>query len=190
MDQPEHRLSHFVDALLDRILLEPCWFSAVDHGAAPLGKSKEQQRQANMIRAQRMKARGVKPSHLDWFCYQRSTGIYAQIELKVGYNDPDDGQETTMRLLRERRIATGWAKNLRQFYDLLVEAGFRLHANAPNILTEIEARHDAADDKAQLIKSGAVVKKRPASRKAGPRYAWGKLPSGSRKPRGTGGRLV
>lgn len=172
MDQPEHRLSHFVDALLDRILMEPCWYSAVDHGVAPLGKSKEQQRQANMIRAQRMKARGIKPSHLDWFCYQKSTGIYAQIELKVGYNTPDDGQVTTMRLLRERGIATGWAKNLRQFYDLLVMAGFRLHANAGNILTEIEARYDAASDTAELIKSGVVVKKRVVPRKASPRYTW------------------
>lgn len=170
MDQPEHRLSHFVDALLDRIMVEPCWFSAVDHGAAPMGGTKEAQKTARMVRAQRMKARGIKPSHLDWFVFQG--GIYAQIELKVGSNNPDDGQDTTMRLLRERGIPTGCAKTLRQFYDLLVDAGFMLHANAANILTEIEARHAAADDKAVLIKTGVVKKKRYAPRKASPRYLW------------------
>ncbi len=170
LDQPEYCLSHFVDALLDRIMVEPCWYSAVDHGAAPMGKSKDDQKRANMVRAQRMKARGVKPSHLDWFVYQR--GIYAQFELKVRYNKPDLGQETTMRLLRERDIPTGCAKTLRQFYELLVEAGFQLHPNAENILSEIEARHAAADDLAEAIKTGAVVKKRAAPKRAGPRYLW------------------
>lgn len=171
MDHPEWRLSHYVDALLDRVLTEPCWYSAVDHGAAPSkDKSKEARRQENMVRAQRMKARGVKPSHLDWFIYQRP--IYAQIELKIGNNDPDARQEDTMRLLAERDIPTGCAKTLRQFYNLLVEAGFVLHANAANILVEIEARHAAADDKAVLIKTGVITKKRYAPKKAGPRYEW------------------
>lgn len=172
MDQPEHRLSYFVDALLDRIMVEPCWFSAIDHGAAPLGKSKEEQRKANMIRAQRMKARGIKPSHLDWFCYQKETGIYAQIELKIGYKQPDEGQLTTMRLLRARGIPTGCAWTLRQFYDLLVQSGFRLHGNSLNILAEIQARYEAADGKADLIAAGVVKKARRASRKASPRYQW------------------
>jgi hypothetical protein len=170
VDQPEHRLSHFVDALLDRVLVEPCWYSAVDHGAAPMGGTKEEQKNARMVRAQRMKARGIKPSHLDWFVYQR--GIYAQFELKIGKNDPDDGQETTMRLLRERDIPTGCAKTLRQFYDLLVGAGFALHPNAANILVEIEARYAAADDKAQMIKDGVITKKRYAPKRRGPRYEW------------------
>lgn len=159
-----------MDALLDRILVEPCWYSAVDHGAAPMGGTKDEQKQARMIRAQRMKARGIKPSHLDWFIYQR--GIYAQFELKYGSNKPDDGQEATMRLLREREIPTGCAKTVRQFYDLLVDAGFALHPNAENILVEIEARYAAADDKARMIKNGEVVKKKYVPRKAGPRYLW------------------
>lgn len=172
IDQPEHRLSHFVDALLDRIMVEPCWYSAVDHGAAPMGKTTDEQKQARMVRAQRMKARGIKPSHLDWFVYQKTTGIYAQFELKVGYNTPDTGQETTIRLLTDRGIPTGYARSLAQFYDLLVRAGFVLHANARNILTEIEARHAAADDKADLIKTGVIKKKRYAPKKAGPRFVW------------------
>lgn len=170
VDQPEHRLSHFVDSLLDRVMVEPCWYSAVDHGAAPMGGTKEEQKTARMVRAQRMKARGIKPSHLDWFVYQR--GIYAQFELKFGSNTPDDGQETTMRLLRERDIPTGCANTLRQFYGLLVDAGFALHANAENILAEIEVRYAVAHDKAQLIKSGVITKKRYAPRKAPPRYTW------------------
>lgn len=170
IDQPEHRLSHFVDALLDRILVEPCWYSAVDHGATPMGKTDDEQRQANMIRAQRMKARGVKPAHLDWFVFQN--GIYAQFELKHGKGKPSDGQLDTMRLLADRGIPTGCAWTLAQFFDLLLSAGFKLHANARNILTEIEARHGAANDKAAMIKTGEVKKKRYAPKKPGPRFLW------------------
>lgn len=172
MNQSEHRLSKFVDAMLDRILVEPCWFTAIDHGIAPLGKNKEEQRQARMVHAQRMKARGVKPSHLDWYCYQKETGVFAQIELKIGDNEPDPGQEVTMRLLRARGIPTGCAWTLRQFYDLLVQSGFRLHGNSLNILAEIQTRYEAADDKADLIAAGVVKKVRRGARKAGPRYQW------------------
>jgi hypothetical protein len=172
INQQEHRLSFFVAQLVERVVEEPMWATAIDHAAKPMGKSSEEQRQANMVRAQRMKARGIKPSHLDWAVYQRDTGIYAQFELKVGYNKPDDGQETTMRLLRERGIPTGWARTLRGFYELLVEAGFKLHGNAPNILAEIEARYAAADDKAVMAKRGAGIKKRAAPRKSEPRYTW------------------
>lgn len=153
MDQPEHRLSFFVDSLLDRILVGDCWYTAIDHSGAAIGKSD----QAQMAWRQRQKAMGIKPAHLDWCVYQRETGLYAQFELKSRYNQPTDGQETTMRLLRERGIPTGCAWNLQQFYTLLVEAGFRLHANAANILVEIEARHAAAQD-------GAALKSAPKKR--------------------------
>lgn len=172
IDQPEHRLSHYVDALLDRIMVEPCWHSAIDHAAAAIGNTDEEKKQAQMVRTQRLRAMGVKPSHLDWFVYQKSTGIYAQFELKVGYAKPHTGQETTMRLLQQRGIPTGCAWNLAQFYDLLVGAGFQLHGNARNILTEIEARHAAADDKAVLIKTGVIKKKPYVPKRAGPRYVW------------------
>lgn len=171
-DQAEHRLSHYIDALLDRILLEPCWYSAIDHFAVPMGETDESKKIANMVRFQRLKAMGVKPAHLDWFVYQKSTGIYAQIELKVGYKSPSVGQETTMKKLRERGIPTGCAKTIRQFYNLIVDAGFLLHANAENIVTEIEARHAASDDKAEMIKSGEIKKKKYKPKKAGPRYQW------------------
>ena len=177
INQQEHRLSFYVAQLVERVVEEPMWATAIDHGAKPMGKSSEEQRQANMIRAQRMKARGIKPSHLDWAVYQRATGIYAQFELKVGYNKPDDGQETTMRLLRERGIPTGWARTLRGFYELLVQAGFKLHGNAPNILAEIEARYEAAQDMAAIKReeasTGKVSRKRfrPATRSE-PRYTW------------------
>ena len=146
MDQPEHRLSHIVAALLDRILIGDCWHTAVDHSGAAIGKSE----QAQMAWRQRQKAMGIKPAHLDWYIYQRETGIYAQFELKNGRNGPTTGQETTMRLLTERGIPTGCAWTLPDFFDLVVKAGFRLHPNARNILVEMGERLAALDRAAEL----------------------------------------
>ena len=138
MIQREHIFSHYVDALLDRIMVEPCWFTAVDHSGAAIGKSDH----AQMAWHQRRKAMGIKPAHLDWYVYQRP--IYAQFELKVGRGDLKDGQRATMRLLEARGIPTGCAWTIPQVYRLLVDAGFVLHGNAENIMLEVDARCQAA----------------------------------------------
>lgn len=158
MDQAEHRLSFCVAALLDRVMVGEWWATAVDHSGAAIGRTE----QAQMAWRQRQKAMGIKPAHLDWYCFQRDTGVFAQFELKSGYNKPTEGQETTMRLLRERNIPTGCAWTLREFFDLLVSAGFKLHLNAANILSEVEARHAALDRQAAAVKSGEIKKKRRA----------------------------
>lgn len=145
-DEGEHRFSHWAKELLERILLEPCWATAQDHSGVSIGN--DPQKQMNWRAKQTWY--GVKPSQLDWRLIQLGPCIYAEIELKYGSGRPTDGQETTMRLLRERGIPTGCAWNLRQFYDLVLAAGFRVHANAANILTEIEARFAAAEDGAAL----------------------------------------
>ena len=149
-DQPEHRLSHWCRELLARILLEPCWATAQDTAGRAIGATWAEQQQSRMRWEQNQKWYGVKPDQLDWRIFQAP--IYAEIELKFGDNKPTTGQQTTMRLLRERDIPTGCAWTLREFYGLLVEARFQLHANAANILTEIEARHAAAQDAAVLKK--------------------------------------
>lgn len=146
MQQPEHRLSKIVDLMLDRILVGNFWHTAIDHSGAAIGKTE----QAQMAWRQRQSAMGIKPSHLDFYIYQRDTGIYAQFELKRGKNGPTEGQQTTMRLLTERGIPTGCAWTLPEFFELVVKAGFRLHPNARNILVEMGERLAALDRAAAL----------------------------------------
>lgn len=166
MNQSEHRLSKYFDILLDRIMVEPFWATAIDHSGAAIGMSE----QAQMNWRSRQKVMGIRPSHLDWYLFQYP--IYGQLELKIGNNKPRDGQLVTMQKLTERNIPNGCAWTLRQAYDWLVQSGFRLHGNSLNILAEIQARYEAADGKADLIAAGVVKKARRASRKASPRYQW------------------
>jgi hypothetical protein len=156
--QREHRLSHYVDKLLDRILLEPCWYTAVDHSGRAIGGSV----QAQMNWRQHQKWMGIKPSQLDWNIEQRAIDIpsdvplwrIAKIELKYGDNTPDHGQETTMRLLADRQIFTGCCWTIAEFYAALKTAGFQLHANAENIAHEIIERHAAAEREAAIKAAG------------------------------------
>ena len=39
LNQKEHRLSHYFDMMLDRMLTEPCWYTAIDHSGAAIGMS-------------------------------------------------------------------------------------------------------------------------------------------------------
>lgn len=116
-----------------------------------------------MVWRQRQKAMGIRPSHLDWYIYQRDTGIFAQIELKAPGNVPTPGQETTMRLLRERNIPAGCCWSIRDFYDVVRSAGFKLHPDVDAITAEIEAKHAAADLAAQ------TRQRKPAKREPRPR---------------------
>ncbi|HEX2941525.1 MAG TPA: hypothetical protein VHO91_10790 [Rhodopila sp.] len=144
---------------MDRIVCEPMWATAIDHSGAAIGKSER----AQMVWRQRQKAMGIRPSHLDWYVYQRDTGIFAQIELKHGDGQPTDGQCVTMRLLRERGIPTGCCWSVRDFYEALTRAGFRLHPEAAAIASEIEAKHGAADLAART-KQPKAAKRQPRPR--------------------------
>src|SRR3954451_23595790 len=75
--QREHRLSHYVDKLLDRILLEPCWYTAVDHSGRAIGGSV----QAQMNWRQHQKWMGIKPSQLDWNIEQMAIDIPSDVPL-------------------------------------------------------------------------------------------------------------
>lgn len=150
MDQPEHRLSHWVKEMLERILVEPCWFTAQDEAAKAIGDTSKERAQSRMNWAQKREWYGVKPSQLDWRIIQLEPCIYAEIELKVGYRRPTEGQATTIRLMKEKGIYADWTSTIEGFYNHLVRAGFRLHENKQNILMEIQHRYDAAQDEADL----------------------------------------
>lgn len=135
-------------------MIEPCWYSAIEGGTIMVNKSP----QARMLESQRRKARGIKPHHLDWMVYQHP--IYSQFELKYGDPKPSDGQETTMKLLADRAIPAACLNTVMSVYDFLRDAGFKLHGNAENIATEIEARWRAMDE----AKRGGEAKPKRASK--------------------------
>lgn len=140
-NQAEHRFSFYAAQLIERVVAEPMWTTAVDHSGAAIGQSV----QAQMAWNQRRKAMGIRPHHLDHYVYQRDSGIYCQIELKVGQNQPTDGQLTTIRLLRERHIPADCCWTILEVYDALKRAGFHLHHDAPAIAQEIADKHAASD---------------------------------------------
>ena len=160
IDQPEHRLSAHVGALLDRIIEQPAWYTAVETGTVMVNKSP----QARMNAEAKRRKRGIKPFHLDWYVYQRPT--FAQFELKVGYNKTTDGQDTTIRLLHERNISAGVCRSVLDVWVFLSAAGFKLHANAENIAREIQERWHAAQDGADLRKTQPVKASRSQASKA------------------------
>ena len=145
MNHREHRFSHYVNAYFERVLVGDCWFTAVETGVYMKGATDEARMRAETLR----KARGIKPAHLDWYVYQRETGIFGQLELKVGKNRPNAGQEVTIRLLEERKIPAGCAWTIPQVHDWAVDSGFKLHGNAKNIVRELHQRHLAADLEAE-----------------------------------------
>lgn len=154
-DQPEHRLSHYVAMLLDRIVLEPAWFTAVDHAARPMNVRPE----AVMRWEQQRRAMGVKPGQLDFYVYQAPR--FAQIELKTATGTLRPHQETTIRLLTERSIPAACCRSVLEVQEFLAAANFHLHGNAHNIAIEIEARWRAADSAArpaQKKRRGGPVK--------------------------------
>jgi hypothetical protein len=152
-DQPEWRLSHYVNSLLERILLEPCWYTAVDTGTQVFKGTP----QARMAWENGRRARGIKRAHLDWYAFQAPR--FTQFELKYNHTRPDDNQAVTINLLTKRDIPTGTFCTILQVYAHLRDAGFRLHGNAANIAAEIDARWRAEDE---AKRNGAPKPKRPA----------------------------
>lgn len=159
-DKPEARLSHYVDALLDRILTEPCWYTAVDTGTVMVNSRPE----ARMMWEQRRRAMGIKPHALDWMVYQ--SGVFACFELKIAGGRVSDGQKTTIALLSERDIPAAVCWSIWDVYEFLVRSKFLLHANAENIAVEISARWQAAQEGADEKKG--KPKKAARSRAAKP----------------------
>lgn len=172
-DNPEHRFSHYFDKFLDRVLLEPAWYTAVDDSEPVGGKGDSKQDLAikRMRREQRKRAMGVKPSALDWPAIVQfdprtfAVSAICWIELKRGNKySSTEGQLTTIRLLRERGQIAEVAGNIHACLAILRLAKFRLHSNADNIATEIEARLEAADRAAPA----KLAKRAKAAARSGP----------------------
>ena len=142
-DDPEHRLSHYVDEMLQRIMVEPCWYTAQDHS----GRAIHGSAQAQMNWRAKQKWYGVKPAQLDWRMYQYP--LYTEFELKDGKKPPSDGQAVTMRKLKERKIPTACLGDIRSVFEFIRDSGFILHGNAENLCTETVERWAAANEKAR-----------------------------------------
>ena len=146
MDQPEHRLSAHVNMLLERIMVEPYWATAVETGTIMVNQSP----QARMNAEAKRKKRGIKPAHLDWYAYQHP--VYAQFELKVKGGRVSDNQDVTIKLLHERRIPAAVCWNICDVFNFLRSNNFRLHPNAANIAIEVSERWYAAQREADAKK--------------------------------------
>lgn len=163
--QPEWGLSHWVDAFLNRTLMGPGWHTAVETGVFMMGSTPEQRMNSDNLR----RARGIKPHHLDFYAYQKSTGIYAQWELKVEGRPTTMGQDQTIAALQRNSIPTGVFETVPAVCAFLRAAGFDLHANADNIATELHERY-LAMRRAAPKKKGAP---RPPKRRGGLTVAQG-----------------
>lgn len=158
-DQAEHGLSHWVEVFLDRALLGFGWYTAVETGTWMVGQSRE----ARMNAENKRRARGIKPHHLDWYAWQKSTGIYVQWELKVNGRPTRPGQDQTMVALRRNEIPTAVCETVPEVCEFLIGAGFELHGNARNIATELHERYLA-----HRRERGAPPKPKRAPRKTAP----------------------
>ena len=162
-DQPEHRLQHYVfgrNGLIERIVDEPGWFTAVETGTY----MKDATQQQRFSREERRKKRGIKPNALDGYVYGRLSGVMAHIELKYGDGRLTSGEEDTIKALNAQGIPNECCWTVLEVYAFLVRTGLRLHGNAANIATECEARWRAADE---LERGQPTTKKRaPAKPRA------------------------
>jgi len=171
-NQHEHALSYWVDKLLDRIMLGDCEYTAVETGTVMVSMSPE----ARMNAEQKRRARGIKPYALDWYCYQRATGVYAQWELKVDNNTTTDGQNGTIARLKRNNIPVAVCYDVIEVWAFLVKAGFELHGNAGNIALEYQERYLAKRREApkKAARSRKTTVRAPGTAKqAFKRGAWG-----------------
>jgi hypothetical protein len=157
---PEQRLSVCVQRFLNRTLLPPHYFTAL-HDAD--GVKRTQNARA------RDKVRGIKSGQLDWDIVQGQPLLVRKLELKRGKNG-----------LSTEQVA--WT--LQQAYDGLREAGFRFTENAPYVLQQVEAFLEAMDREAEMIKSGAIVRKPKAPPKSNPRFTMNRKQVGRARRQG------
>lgn len=136
-DQAEHGLSRWVTAFLERTIIGACWFTAVETGTWLPGSSE----QGRMNAETKRRARGIKPAHLDWYLWQKSTGQFTQFELKVYGRPTRQGQKDTMAALRRNEIPTGVYETVPEVCEFLLASGFVLHGNARNIAAELHERY-------------------------------------------------
>ena len=152
---PEDRLSIAVDRFLSRALVPPFYCTAIhdaDHGKRT---DLQRIRDAN---------RGIRKGQLDWECWQGPGGLARRVELKRGYNKPTEAQDGTIADLTACGAPPIVAWSLRDVWCGLTRAGFRFFPNVATTLQHWEEQLAAWDREAELVKSGAIVKKRSTAR--------------------------
>lgn len=166
-DQQEHALSHWVNLFLERTIVGACWFTAVDTGTYRPGATREQW----MAAEQKRRAMGIKPSHLDFYLWQKSTGQFTQFELKVKGRKTRLGQDQTMVALRHNQIPTSVCETVPEVCEFLATSGFVLHGNARNIAAELHERYLAQRQAkaAQPAQPKTAARRRPQAR---PGLSW------------------
>jgi hypothetical protein len=160
---PEARLSIAVDRFLRRALVPPFYATAVKDSD---GGERSVQRRV------RDKNRGIHKGILDWDVVQGPPCLARKLELKRGKNHTSDAQDKTIADLTACGAPPVIAWELREVYTGLLEAGFRFLPNVETTLQHWEAQLAGWDREAEMIKSGEVIPKKCAPRKAGPRFLW------------------
>jgi hypothetical protein len=173
--KPEARLSIAVARFISRTLLPPCYFTAL-HDADGVKRT--------LNARARDKSRGVKSGQLDWDIVQGQPLLVRKLELKRGKNGLSTEQVQTVAALKECGAAPIVAWTLAEAYNGLREAGFRFTENAPFVLQQVEAFLEAMDRDAEMIKSGAIVRKPKASVKSTPRFTMNRKQVGRARRQG------
>lgn len=147
--QREHVFQGVVNHFLERVVLPPCWMTAINH----------ENELTDNARA-RARGRGVKPGVPDVYVSQApSRSVW--IELKWGDNKLSDAQAAVFDALWRCNIPHGVCWDVHGVLMTLHHAGIRLHGNASNLATEYQARAEAAVAKAEA-KAAAPYKPGPA----------------------------
>lgn len=161
---PEDRLSIATYRFLNDTLVPPFYVAMIhdrDGG------------QRSMLQRTRDVNRGIRKGQLDADVIQGPPYLHRKLELKRGKNDLTEAQIITVRDLVSCGAEPVVAWNLLGVYLGLRARGFRFLPNVDTKLAHYEAQLDAWDREAELILSGAVVKK-PAKLRA-PRPTQAKL---------------
>jgi hypothetical protein len=158
---PEDRLSIAVDRFLRDTLALPYWCSAVHDRDG--GKR-------TMLQRTRDVNRGIKKGQIDWDVVQGPPYLHRKLELKRGDNKLTLAQQNTVRDLTACGAPPIVAWELAEVYLGLLDAGFRFTAGVGTKLAFYEAQLAAWDREAELILSGAVVRKpsKPRAARASP----------------------
>ena len=130
----EHRFQAFADRFLDRVVLPPFWVTGIDHASNVSDNARA-----------RARARGLKPGVPDIYLAQGEPTRTLWLELKRG-TSPSDAQLSVHRSLADCGVPCYVASSIKGVLVALYGAGIRLHGNAANIATEIEAKLTAADE--------------------------------------------
>ena len=152
--QREQVFQRIVVQFLDRVLMRPCFWTAITH----------ENELTDNARA-RAAARGMRSGVPDLYVAQAG-GRSVWIELKWGKNQPSEAQLSVHKALADCTIPRAFCWSIPEVLSALRDAGFAVHLNATNIAAEYQARAEAAVAKAELRAS-----KPRAPRQAKPRNA-------------------